>query len=158
MTQEYVIKNAETATEIQAVRRLFREYESYLNVDLCFQDFENELTNLPGVYVPPDGALLIAVQKAHVVGCVAVRRMDDSTCEMKRLYVIPETRGSGLGRQLAEVIIQRARDLGYRRMVLDTLDRLKEAMGLYESLGFRRTAPYYDNPLPGVVYWELTLM
>lgn len=151
------IKHAQTPSEIAAVRRLFREYEAFLDVDLCFQGFEEELAGLPGKYAAPSGGLLIALDGENAVGCVAVRRLEGGVCEMKRLFVRPEVRGKGLGRQLAQDIIAVAHDLGYTRMRLDTLDRLTEAMHLYESLGFRRTAPYYENPLPGVAYWELAL-
>jgi ribosomal protein S18 acetylase RimI-like enzyme len=152
-----LIKKPQTSTEIDEVRRLFREYEAYLNVDLCFQGFEEELAGLPGNYAPPDGALLIGLSGNEAVGCVAVRRLDPETCEMKRLFVKPRARRSGLGRRLAREIISTAQALGYSLMRLDTLDKLSEAMRLYESLGFRRTGPYYANPLPGVVYWELDL-
>ena len=151
------IEQARTAAEIEEVRNLFREYEALLDVDLCFQSFEEELAALPGKYAPPSGALLIGLEGDRTVGCVAVRKLDDDGCEMKRLFVKPEARGRGLGRQLAREIIGVARQLGYSLMRLDTLDRLTEAMRLYETLGFRRTEPYYENPLPGVVYWELEL-
>ncbi len=151
------IKPAETPHELEAVRNLFREYEAYLQVDLCFQNFEEELACLPGKYAPPRGALLIALIGGRAVGCVALRGLDTDMCEMKRLFVRPEARGTGLGRQLAEEIVARAKAMGYATMRLDTLDRLTEAMRLYASLGFRKTAPYYDNPLPGVVYWALAL-
>ena len=151
------IKPAETPHELEAVRNLFREYEAYLQVDLCFQNFEEELACLPGKYTPPRGALLIALTEGRVVGCVALRALKADTCEMKRLFVRPEARGTGVGRQLAEAIIARAREMGYAVMRLDTLDRLAEAMRLYETLGFRKTASYYENPLPGVVYWKLDL-
>jgi ribosomal protein S18 acetylase RimI-like enzyme len=152
-----LIKKPQTSTEIDEVRRLFREYEAYLNVDLCFQGFEEELAGLPGNYAPPDGALLIGLSGNEAVGCVAVRRLDPETCEMKRLFVKPRVRRSGLGRRLAQEIISAAQALGYSLMRLDTLDKLSEAIRLYESLGFKRTGPYYANPLPGVLYWELDL-
>ena len=151
------IKQAQTPGEIEEVRHLFREYEAFLGVDLCFQGFESELAGLPGKYAPPSGALLIGISRGKTVGCVALRPLDGGVCEMKRLYVKPEARGTGLGRQLAQEIIAVARELGYSLMRLDTLDRLTEAMRLYEALGFRQTEPYYDNPLQGVVYWELDL-
>ncbi|MDJ0811828.1 MAG: GNAT family N-acetyltransferase [Desulfobacterales bacterium] len=151
------IKQAESPSEIEAARILFRQYEAFLNVDLHFQHFEEELARLPGKYAPPSGALLVAFTGDRPVGCVALRRLDAGTCEMKRLFVIPEARRTGLGRRLAQEIIAWAREIGYTVMRLDTLDRLAEAMRLYESLGFRRTAPYYHNPLPGVVYWALDL-
>jgi ribosomal protein S18 acetylase RimI-like enzyme len=152
-----IIKTPQISIEIDEVRRLFREYEAYLDVDLCFQGFEKELAGLPGNYAPPGGGLLIAFSGNEAVGCVAVRRLAPAICEMKRLYVKSKARGMGLGRQLARQIISIAQQLGYSMMRLDTLDKLSEAMRLYESLGFTRTGPYYDNPLPGVVYWQLDL-
>jgi len=152
-----IIKKARTKTEIEDVCRLSREYEAFLDVDLCFQNFEEELAGLPGKYAPPDGDLLIGLDGEKTVGCVAVRKLGDGVCEMKRLFVRPRARGTGLGRQLAHEIILVGVELGYSLMRLDTLDRLKEAMHLYEKLGFRKTEPYYDNPLQGVVYWELEL-
>ena len=151
------IKYAQTPREIENVRRLFREYETFLDVDLCFQSFEEELAGLPGKYAPPGGALLIGLNKKRAIGCVGVRRLSDGVCEMTRLFVRPEARGTGAGLQLAKEIIAVARALGYARMRLDTLDRLTDAMRLYETLGFQRIQPYYANPLPGVVYWELKL-
>jgi putative acetyltransferase len=149
------IIQAQRTDEIEEIRRLFREYEAFLGVDLCFQSFEEELASLPGRYAPPGGSLLIGLIGNEVAGCVALRGLGDGVCEMKRLFVRPEYRGQGLGRMLAERVIDEAIKLGYSRMRLDTLDRLKEAIKLYESLGFKRRAPYYHNPLAGVVYWEL---
>ena len=151
------IKQALSKSEIDEVRKLFGEYEAFLNVDLCFQGFTEELAGLPGKYSRPDGDLLIGLDGERIVGCVAVRRLEDNVCEMKRLFVRPEVRGTRLGRRLAEEIIVIARQLGYTLMRLDTLERLTEAIHLYEALGFRRTAPYYENPLSGVVYLELDL-
>jgi putative acetyltransferase len=154
------IVRAETPQEIDAARVLFREYERFLKVDLCFQDFEAELAGLPGKYAPPEGALFLAMalRGSEAGGCVALRRIEPGICEMKRLYVRPEQRGNGLGRQLAVRIIGEGAKLGYRRMRLDTLDRLAEAVRLYRSLGFRQIPAYYDNPLAGVLYWELDLV
>ncbi|MBD3180636.1 MAG: GNAT family N-acetyltransferase [Candidatus Latescibacteria bacterium] len=151
------IKRVENTREIEQIRTLFREYQAFLNVDLCFQSFREELAGLPGEYSLPDGALLIALEGEKAAGCVALRKFEGQVCEMKRLFVRPEARGKGLGRELADRIIDIARHLGYTLMRLDTLDRLTGAMKLYESLGFRRIAPYYENPLPDVVYWELDL-
>ena len=144
-------------TDIPAIRDIFREYEEYLNIDLCFQNFEDELSNLPGDYNAPSGAIFIALVDDSLAGCVALRPMDRTTCEMKRLYVKPDFRGLGLGRKLAVAIMDKAVEIGYCKMRLDTLDRLKEAMKLYSSLGFRKIKSYYHNPLKGVVYWELKL-
>ncbi|GAH35199.1 unnamed protein product [marine sediment metagenome] len=136
---------------------MFREYEKFLGVDLCFQSFEEELAELPGKYAPPRGALLLARQAEHTAGCVAVRDLVHGICEMKRLFVRPKYRGCGLGRVLAREIIEAAIELGYSHMRLDTLDWLRRAMRLYESLAFKQIKAYYNNPLPGVVYWELDL-
>jgi GNAT superfamily N-acetyltransferase len=143
--------------DMKTAMELFREYRDYLDVDLCFQDFENELNNLPGAYSPPSGALFLAWLGDDAAGCVALKKVDATTCEMKRLYVRPTCRGHGIGRALATRIMDAAVGLGYTEMVLDTLDRLQGAMALYESMGFRKTSPYYHNPLPGVVYWKKSL-
>lgn len=157
ITSAATIRQAAGPADMDEVHRLFREYEAFLGVDLCFQNFETELAGLPGRYAPPGGALLIARTGDRVVGCVALRALDQSICEMKRLYVRPEARSMGLGRRLACEAIDLALHLGYSQMRLDTLDRLTEAMRIYETLGFTRIPPYYSNPLPGVVYWELNL-
>jgi len=151
------ILHAKTVEEIEEVRIMFREYETSLNVDLYFQGFEDELAELPGEYTPPDGALLIAVGRVGVAGCVALRKLGEGICEMKRLYVRPAFRGLGLGRILANSVVKMAIESGYSTMRLDTLDRLKSAMKLYESMGFLECDAYYENPLPGVVYRELDL-
>ncbi len=151
------IIRAETTGDMVKIRDLFREYEKFLDVDLCFQSFEQELAGLPGKYAPPEGALLLALDRQQAAGCVALRKIQDGVCEMKRLYVRKPYRGRGLGRILAARIIAEASHLGYGLMRLDTLDSLVAAIGLYKSLGFQATAPYYDNPLEGVTYLELKL-
>ncbi len=144
--------------DMDAVRALFREYQAFLNVDLCFQGFEAELAGLPGKYAPPAGRLLLARAGDEVAGGVALWPHDaPGRCEMKRLYVRPPWRGGGLGRRLAERIVAEARDAGYRRMVLDTLAHLAAARALYRDLGFTETRPYYHNPLDGVIYLEKDL-
>ena len=153
----YSIRPARGAVDMQAAARLFREYQTWLGVDLCFQGFEQELAALPGAYGPPAGELLLAQAGREAPGCVALRPLAAGICEMKRLYVPAAWRGAGLGRSLARAIIAAARSAGYARMRLDTLDRLREANTLYRDLGFRPCAPYNDNPLEGVVYWELDL-
>ena len=143
---------ATTAEDYAAGRTLFEEYAAALCVDLCFQNFSEELSNLSTMYGPPGGYRLLAHANEKTVGCVAVRNQSDATCEMKRLYVQPEYRGTGLGRRLAEIAIRTARRLGYARMVLDTLPSMVEAQPLYESLGFREVEGYYQNPVQGVRY------
>jgi putative acetyltransferase len=146
-----------TVSDLDAVRTLFPEYANSLQVDLCFQGFEQELATLPGKYAPPQGRLLIAKQHGEAAGCVALRHYREDVCEMKRLFVRPAFRGLGLGRDLAVRIIAEAREAGYSEMVLDSLDRLHPALGLYQAMGFVETPPYYPNPLPGVVYRRLPL-
>jgi putative acetyltransferase len=147
-----------TPEDLARIRRLFRSYADWLGVDLCFQGFERELAELPGCYAPPSGRLLIARVGGDVVGCVGLRPLEPGICEMKRLWVEPGFSGAGIGRRLAETIVQSARDIGYGRMRLDTLpERMPAAQHLYASLGFREIPPYYDNPLPGVTMLELAL-
>ncbi|WP_197428630.1 GNAT family N-acetyltransferase [Phnomibacter ginsenosidimutans] len=159
------VAKPDTANLIQAMtpelyamaKDLFMAYQQYLNVDLCFQSFEAELNDLPAMYGPPSGALLLAFYKQDIAGCVALRKKADGICEMKRLYVLPAFQGKGIGKQLATAIVAASRQLGYTKMVLDTLDRLQPAIQLYEQLGFHRCTPYYHNPLEGVVFMEKTL-
>ncbi len=139
------------------IRTLFREYASPLSVDLCFQHFEEELKNLPGRYARPEGRLYLMLVDGEIAGCIALRKLDDARCEMKRLYVRPAFRALGLGRTLAERVIQDAQTLGYRQMLLDTLFTMSDAQALYERLGFSDVPPYYDNPVPGARYMGLTL-
>jgi putative acetyltransferase len=149
---------AETSEQIEQARRLFRDYADWLQIDLCFQDFENEVTHLPGEYVPPGGRLLLAYNNNRLAGCVALRRLDEQTCEMKRLFVRKEFRGQGLGRQLIAAIIQEAKQIGYEHMRLDTLPpKMNDAIGLYRSYGFREIEPYYRNPVPGALFMEMDL-
>lgn len=151
------IISASTDNHIQIIRRLFREYEAFLQVDLCFQQFEEELAGLPGKYAAPQGALLLAMVDGRAAGCVAMRPLEEGVCEMKRLFVQPPYLGLGIGGQLARTVIEQARDAGYTHMYLDTLEKLRPALALYRGLGFAARPAYYDNPLPGVVYLELRL-
>jgi putative acetyltransferase len=142
---------------MEAVRRLFRAYAETLGIDLCFQGFECELAELPGAYAPPSGRLLLAVDGEEPVACVALRSLDGSCCEMKRLFVLPQARGTGLGRRLAEAIMREGAAAGYRTMRLDTLPTMIEAIALYRRLGFREIEAYYPNPIPEALYMEARL-
>ena len=151
MSQAEIIA-ATSAEDYAAGKTLIEEYAAALGVDLCFQNFSEEIANLPKSYGPPRGCLLLARVNGETVGSVAVRYQGAAVCEMKRLYVKPQYRGTGLGRRLVESAIRHARRLSYSRMVLDTLPNMTEARSLYESLGFREVEGYYPNPLHGVRY------
>jgi len=147
----------EADAHVPIVKGLFQEYARGLQVDLCFQGFEQELAELPGKYAPPSGRLFLAMLDGQPLGCVALRPLAGLVCEMKRLYVRPAARGIGLGRRLAQRTIEAAREVGYKRMYLDSLGSMKEAIALYESLGFQRTHAYYNNPSSSAVFMELEL-
>lgn len=152
------IKQAETQTEIDAARILFREYESWLGLDLCFQGFEAELAGLLGKYALPDGRLLLAYWNSELAGCVAMRKLADGICEMKRLFVRDEFRGKQIGVALIERLIADAHEIGYQRMRLDTYPpKMGKAVSLYESHGFVPIPPYYQNPYDGVLFMEIDL-
>jgi ribosomal protein S18 acetylase RimI-like enzyme len=148
---------AQTEEQIKVVRELFVEYAESLNFDLCFQNFDKEIANLPGEYASPAGRLLLAAVDEKTAGCIALRRISNEVCEMKRLYVCPKFRGRGIGRNLATAIIDDARAIGYKQMRLDTLSSMKEAIALYQSLGFTTIEPYRHNPLEGALFMQLTL-
>jgi putative acetyltransferase len=146
-----------TEADIDDVRTLLREYEATLGIPLDFQQFDREVAELPGAYAPPRGSLHVARQGADPVGCVALRPIEPEICELKRLYVRPTARGTGLGRRLAEAALADARRLGYRRIRLDTLPGMEAAQSLYEQMGFCEIEPYTANPVAGTRYLELEL-
>jgi len=146
------IRPAIVPDEVPAVRDLFREYAAALGINLCFQNFDEELAGLPGAYSPPGGRLLVAPDGSTLAACVALRTLGPSTCEMKRLYVRPAYRKLGLGRRLAERILADAAAAGYREIKLDTLPVMADAIRLYRALGFTETEPYYVNPVPGALF------
>ena len=149
---------AQSESDIQAARKLFEEYAAWLGLNLCFQNFEKELAELPGDYAPPDGRLFLAVENDQIAGCIAVRKIGEGICEMKRLFVRPEFRGTGLGHQLTETVIKTARQMGYSRMRLDTLPgKMDRAIAMYRGWGFKDIDPYYNNPVEGAAFMELDL-
>ena len=153
------INQAITDTDIESARTLFREYETWLGMSLCFQDFEDELANLPGKYTPPDGRLYLAYVDGELAGCIALKRFEDNICEMKRLFLRENARGHGLGKQLIEKLIDEAKSLGYSKMRLDTFPpKMGKAVSLYRSHGFYPIEPYYHNPHEGVLFMELELL
>jgi ribosomal protein S18 acetylase RimI-like enzyme len=147
-----------SAEAISVVRELFLEYAGSLEISLCFQNFEEELAMLPGKYAPPTGRLFLAEDGQQPAGCIALRPLDKGACEMKRLFIRPKWRGMGLGRRMAKRLIDEAIGIGYRSMLLDTLDSMKPAIALYQSLGFRQIAPYYSNPSERAVFMELLML
>lgn len=148
-----------TDEDIRAARTLFKEYEADIGISLCFQNFDRELANLPGDYAPPHGRLFLAKDGDELAGCIALRKLAPGVCEMKRLFVRPAYRGTGLGRVLVERIIDEARRLGYTHMRLDTMPgRMDKAIALYRSIGFVEIAPYYVNPVADATFMELKLV
>ena len=152
------IIEAESDDNLEWVRELFGEYADTLDFGLDFQNFEEELANLPGDYVRPKGCLLLAIYKGQSVGCVGLRKLSEGVCEMKRLYVREQFRGLGFGRVLAEAVIEEARKIGYNYMRLDTVPSMEVARKLYVSVGFKKIGPYRYNPIEGAVFMELRLV
>jgi putative acetyltransferase len=149
---------AESPAQVAQARELFLEYAQSLGFSLCFQNFDKELATLPGGYAPPEGRLLLAEYDGQLAGCVALHKLESTLCEMKRLYLRPQFRGKGLGRALAERIVTEARQIGYLKMRLDTVEPLmKDAVAMYRKLGFKEIAPYCENPVAGAMYMELEL-
>lgn len=156
--QNLIIRQAESDEDIRLARKLFEEYQTGLDISLCFQNFDHELANLPGDYAPPTGRLLLSFIDDEPCGCIALRKIDASTCEMKRLFLRANARGQHLGRRLVEKIIDEAKQIGYAEMRLDTLPgKMETAIALYRSLGFKETAPYHDTPVH-TIFMELKLV
>jgi putative acetyltransferase len=154
----FAVAQAQSPVQIAQARELFLEYAQSLGFSLCFQNFDKELVGLPGDYAPPDGRLLLATYEDQLCGCVALHELEPQICEMKRLYLRPEFRGKGLGSALANQIIAEARQIGYQRMRLDTVEPvMKNAVAMYRTIGFREIAPYRPNPIAGARYMELHL-
>jgi len=156
----FTVALAQSSEDMGEIREIFREYEAALGIDLCFQGFEEELANLPGKYAPPHGALLLARDVAgNPIGCVALRPVGgEGVCEMKRLFVRPSGRGMGLGRALAEAIVEEARRIRYVQMRLDTLPAMAEAVALYQSMGFQSIEPYYETPIANTIFLAKALL
>jgi len=152
-----MIIKVETDEQLKQARSLFEEYAESLGIDLSFQNFADELANLPGDYAPPSGCLLLVVHEGQAAGCIALRKISGDICEMKRLFVRDGYRGHGFGRMLVQMIIGEARRLGYKQMRLDTLPSMIEARALYRSFGFREIEPYRYNPIPGTSFMQLAL-
>jgi putative acetyltransferase len=154
----FSFSQAEAPAQIAQARELFLEYAQSLGFSLCFQNFDQELANLPGDYAPPDGRLLLAEHGSQLAGCVALHKLSTDTCEMKRLYLRSQFRGQRLGLVLADRIIAEARQIGYRRMRLDTVEPvMKNAVAMYRKIGFHEIEPYRSNPIAGALYMELDL-
>ncbi len=150
---------ANNSEDLEATQKIFIEYQQFLGIDLCFQDFEKELKNLDKIYAAPQGCIILAkTPQNEVVGCVALKPIGDGVCEMKRLYVKPTHRGIQLGKRLVQELLYFARTANYQTMKLDTLTSLNEAIALYRNFGFIETTPYVFNPLTNVLYFELNLL
>jgi len=150
-------RRAASPADMKTARALFVEYQEALGISLCFQNFDAELAGLPGAYAAPEGRLILAFADAEPAGCVALRKLEDGICEMKRLWVRPAFRGTRLGLRLVEAVLAEARAAGYRAVRLDTLPSMREAQALYVSLGFVDIPPYNDHPIEGTRFMELAL-
>lgn len=158
VVKAFDFRRAESPEQISAIRDLFQEYAQSLGFGLCFQSFDKELAGLPGDYAPPQGRLLLATHEGAPAGCVALHKFEPEICEMKRLYVRPQFRGKGLGRALAERVIGDARQIGYQRLRLDTVEPMMQAaVAMYRQLGFLEIAPYRENPIEGALYMEFVI-
>ncbi|HEX3740631.1 MAG TPA: GNAT family N-acetyltransferase [Terriglobales bacterium] len=155
---EFQFQRSESPEQIAQTRELFLEYANSLGFSLCFQSFDQELASLPGDYAPPEGRLILATSNGNPAGCVALHQIDRDICEMKRLYVRPDFRGKGLGRELAKRVIAEARQIGYKYLRLDTVEPvMKTAVAMYRQFGFREIPSYRQNPIDGALYMELQL-
>lgn len=152
-----VIKQASSEEHFNQVQELFNEYADHLGFDLDFQNFQEELNTLTEIYAPPEGCVLLAFYKERLAGCVGLRKFEDDVCEMKRLYVRPKYRAKNIGKILSKVIINKAKEIGYKYMRLDTLPFMKEAIGLYSNVGFKEIRPYRYNPFENAKFFELKL-
>lgn len=158
MSGSLSIVQVESEEQMDTVRQLFEEYAAGIGISLCFQNFDQELATLPGKYAPPSGRLMLAFLNEQLAGCIALRAISNDRCEMKRLFVRPSFRGTGLGRVLVEALINEARTIGYKSMLLDTLPgRMDSAIELYKKIGFEEIAPYYENPVENAKFMELKL-
>lgn len=150
-------KISKTEQDYNDAKDLFLKYANSLNFELCFQNFEKEISDLPAQYSEPTGCIIICYEDDNPIGCVGLRKFSEGICEMKRLYLRNNARGKGIGRVLAEKIVEKAKELGYRKMQLDTIETMKEAISLYKSMRFKEISPYRFNPVKGVIYMELEL-
>jgi len=152
-----IYKTAVTPKDFEDAKTLFLQYADSLNFDLCFQNFDKELENLPAMYSAPAGCLILSYENENPFGCVALRKFEEGICEMKRLYVPKTHRSLGIGRELAQRITAKAKDLGYIKMRLDTVETMKEAISLYKSMGFYEIPKYRENSVKEVLYMEIKL-
>lgn len=151
------LEHVQTVDQLELIRVLFREYQDSLNISLCFQNFEQELANLPDKYAAPQGRLYLVTQEGEAIGCIALRPIDNECCEMKRLYIKPKFRQLGFGRAMVARIVKDAQEIGYNVMYLDTLPQMQSAIKLYKNFGFKETEAYCFNPVCGAVYMLLDL-